>query len=145
MRTQAVVLSIALAAACGGGSPSGAGPASEPGAVVDQFMRAVADSNLDAMASLWGTSRGSAAETRTPSNYQQRVAVMYLYLKGSRARVLADVQRSGDRAVLQVEVNRPECRKQIPFTMVRTSGGRWLIEAIEMGQLGPPGRPCPTA
>lgn len=142
MRAQAVIC-LAVLAACGGSGGGGAvSPDDGPSVVVSEFMQAVADSNMARMASLWGTAAGSAAETRQPADYQRRIAVMYAYLRGTRGRVLADVERSGDRAVLQVEVSRSDCRKIIPFTLVRTGRGGWLITAIELGLMGSPGRPC---
>lgn len=146
MRAPAVLFPAVLAvlAACGSGGGGGGSvnPDDTPATVIDQFMRAVADSNLARMASLWGTSDGSAAATGKPTDYQRRVAVMYTYLRGSTGRIMSDVERSGDRAVLRVEVSRPDCRKIIPFTLVRTGRGEWLITAIELGLMGSPGRPC---
>jgi len=131
--------------ACGGGSPppSGAAPDGGPTLAVQQFMRAVADSNLTVMGQLWGTSAGSAAQTGKPSDWQRRVAVIYTFLKGSNAKVLAEVERSGSKSTLAVEVTRPDCRKRIPWTLERTKDDRWMISSIELGALGTPGRPCP--
>jgi hypothetical protein len=139
----AIVLSALIA--CGGGSapPPSATPSEGPAQSVDAFMKAVADSNLTRMAELWGTSRGSAAETGKPTDYQRRVAVMYTFLKGSTAKVLAEVERSDDKSTLAVEVTRADCRKRIPITLEKTRDDRWMVTSIELGALGTPGRACP--
>ena len=64
-----------LLAACGGGSGGAAAvhPANTASAAVENFMKAVADSNLAAMAGLWGTAKGPAARTRQPSDYERRI------------------------------------------------------------------------
>lgn len=111
---------------------------------VQQFMQAVADSNLTRMAELWGDSRGSAAVTRRPANFQQRVAVMWAYLRGAEGQVLREISSDGGRTVLAVQIDRDRCRWQVPFTMVRTGRGEWLIEAIDLGIVSVPGRPCPA-
>jgi hypothetical protein len=105
-------------------------------------MGAVADSNLTRMAELWGTSSGSAKSTGKPNDYLRRIAIIHSYLKGTKAKVLSEPERSSNRAVLMVELSRDECHKQVPFTFARTGGGQWLVQAIELGTLGSPGRPC---
>jgi hypothetical protein len=139
----AILMSALLA--CGGGSkPStGVAPSAGPAEAVDAFMKAVADSNLTRMAELWGTSRGSAAQTGKPTDYQRRVAVIYTFLKGSTAKVLAEVERSDDKSTLAVEVARPDCRKRIPIMLEKTKDDRWMVTSIELGALGTPGRACP--
>jgi hypothetical protein len=140
-----IAITLAALTGCGGGSkPStSATPSPGPSSAVEGFMKAVADSNLTRMAELWGTRNGSAAETGKPTDYQRRVAVMYTFLRGSTAKVLAEVERSDDKSTLAVEVTRADCRKRIPITLEKAKGDRWLISSIELGSLGTPGRACP--
>ena len=143
MRFRLLVCTL-LGTACGGGSSSPVVPETGPAGVVDQFMRAVADSNLGGMAELWGTNRGSAAQTHEPPDYQRRVAVMFAYLRGTSAKVLGQTEGSGGRVVLGVEVRRANCARRVPFTMVRTRAGAWLVTAIDLAAAGTPGQPCPS-
>jgi hypothetical protein len=55
---------------------------------------------------------------------------------------LGEVERTDSRSVLAVEVSRADCRKRVPFTMVRTGNGSWIINSIELGLVGVPGTPC---
>ena len=64
-------------------------------------MQAVADSNLDKMATLWGTANGPASRTRQPSDYQRRIAIMQAYLRNDSFRVISDVAETPDRRALQ--------------------------------------------
>lgn len=139
----AIILTAVIACGGGGSPPAGVAPGPGPTLAVEQFMRAVADSDLTRMAQLWGTSHGSAAETGKPTDYQRRVAVMYSFLRGSTARVITEVERSKDKSTLAVEVSRRDCRKRLPFTLERTKNDRWMVTSIELGVLGTPGRPCP--
>jgi hypothetical protein len=116
-------------------------------AVAAAFMRAVADSNFTQMGALWGTGRGPAATTNSPSNWAQRIAVMHSYLKGGTARVLSEADPSltrDDRREVLVELTRGGCVKTVPFTMIRTRDGSWLVNAVDLNAAGVPGRPCAT-
>lgn len=145
MRTVMLMLGVVAAtAACGGGraTASPVDTSAGPAEAVTQFMQAVADSSLTRMAELWGTSRGSAAETGQPRNYQRRVAVMWAYLRGARATVGQTVEVGSGKAVLSVDLERDGCTRRVPFEMVRTGRGNWLVQAIELDLIGVPGRPC---
>jgi hypothetical protein len=146
------LLSLGLAvlvAACGGASTSTAqsvAPQAGSEAAVQDFLRAVADSNLDKMAQLWGTSKGPAASTRQPTDYQRRLVIMQAYLRGANYRIISNTDdgSSKDRRVLQVEMTRGGCDEIVPFTTTR-AGKTWLVTAIALDALGSPGRRCGQA
>ena len=142
MRLFALLFTIA-ALACGGKAVP-VGVEAGPEAALSAFMQAVADSNLNRMAQLWGTEKGSAAQTGQPADYQRRIAVMYAYLRGGSVRVLGEVERHGATSVLATEYSRDNCVKRVPFTMVRTGQGAWLLNAVDIGIIGVPGTPCPS-
>lgn len=122
------------------------GPIGAPAAVAAAFMQAVADSNFAQMGELWGTRQGSAVATNSPSNWLQRVAVMHAYLKGGTHRILGEEAglAKPDRRQLMVELSRGGCNKTVPFTMVLTKQGSWLVNAIDLNAAGVPGRACQT-
>lgn len=142
MRTFAMLFTIALLA-CGGKAVP-VGMETGPETALAAFMQAVADSNLNRMAQLWGTERGPAAQTGQPSDYQRRVAVMYAYLRGSSLRVLGEVERQGNTSVLATEVTRAGCVRRVPFTMARTGQGGWLLTNVDLSLIGVPGAACPS-
>jgi hypothetical protein len=143
-----IVLSgLVLVAACTTKVIEPVAPVAAPAAVAAAFMQAVADSNFDQMGELWGTNQGSAAATKSPPNWLQRVAVMHAYLKGGAHRVLGEepgVARR-DRRQLMIEISRSGCTRTVPFTMILTKQGSWLVNAIDLNAAGVPGRPCPAA
>jgi hypothetical protein len=145
VRSLLVVGVVALLACSSNPKPESASPAAGPAAVAAAFMQAVADSDLTQMGSLWGTDQGPAATTNTPSNWAQRIAVIHAYLHGGTSRVLGEgdpaLSKAGHRQVL-VELNRSGCTKTVPFTMVRTKAGAWLVNVIDLNAAGVPGRPC---
>lgn len=130
------------AIACGGAAMQSATPEVGPTLAIEKFMRAVADSNLNEMANLWGTSSGSAGKTGQPSDYRRRIQIMHAYLRGSTAKVLGVREDQGNKVVMTVELSRPDCRQQVPFTAVRRGQTEWLVEAIDLAVVGAPGTTC---
>jgi hypothetical protein len=93
-KQRVLVLALAALAACGGSAgsaPAAApGPVTSPRGAVEQFLQAVADSNLQKMASLWGTAAGPAAKTNQPADYQRRLVVMQAYLRNEGIAITSD-------------------------------------------------------
>ena len=130
-------------AACGGGGAGQVHPANTATAAVQNFMKAVADSNLTTMANLWGTARGPAGVTRQPSDYERRIAVMQAYLSHDDYRVLSDTPDNSEaRHAVQVQIRRQACTWDVPFTVIRMSDGNWIINQVDLGAAGNPAKPC---
>lgn len=144
MIQQRWYLALLALAACGGGGAGSAPvtPASSATGVVESFMQAVADSNLVRMAQLWGTSSGSAAKTRQPTDYERRIVVMQAYLRNESHRVLPPAPAASEgRQDIQVEIRRDLCTWVVPFTVIQSRDG-WLVNQIDLTQAGNPARPC---
>jgi hypothetical protein len=144
-RWIAAALLLALAA-CGGGGKSGStvAPTQSSEAVVEQFMKAVADSNLAKMANYWGTAKGAAAKTGQPVDYERRVVVIQAYLRGAAFRITGaePIEPATEKRIVQVELKRENCTKVVPFTTVRTAEGGWIVNAIDLDAVGTPGKSC---
>jgi hypothetical protein len=138
------ILLAAVLAGCGGGSaPATAAPTGSAKGTVDRFMQAVADSNLDQMANLWGTTAGPAAKTGQPPDFQRRVAIMHAYLRNESHRIMTDTpEGGGSRHMLQVEIRRQLCSWVIPFTAVKLGDGTWIVSQVDLTAAGNPYRPC---
>ncbi len=141
------LVSVAVAA-CGGGSAShttaAPGPVTSPRGAVEQFLEAVADSNVQKMGMLWGTSAGPAAKTNQPPDWERRIVVMQAYLRNEGAKVTGDApDNSGpDRHLVQVELRRQLCTTTVPFTVIKLADGTWLLNQVDLGTAGNPARPC---
>ena len=132
-----------LLAACGG-QTSTLSPSPGPEYAVQEFMAAVADSNLTKMADYWGTAKGAAGEIGSPTDYPKRIEVMQLWLRGYSYRIMASTPTDADRTTqeMQVEMARGDCRKQVGFVAVKTSSARWVIQSIDLNAVGSPMTPC---
>jgi hypothetical protein len=149
--TQRWLLAAALTlAACGGNATSSVAqtrqpePAANAEAAVQQFLEAVADSNLAKMAELWGTAKGPAARTGQPDDYERRIIIMQAYLRDRRHRLMSNAQDGADanRRIVQVEFRRGDCVKMVPFTVIRSEPGDWLVNSIDLALLGGPDGNC---
>jgi hypothetical protein len=109
-------------------------------------MKAVADSNLAAMAGLWGTSKGPASRTRQPADYERRISVMRSYLSHDDFRILGDTPDvSEGRHTVQVQIRRSACTWTIPFLVIQLADGSWIVNQMDLTAAGNPARPCDSA
>ena len=144
MAKQRWLGTMLLLAACGGGTGAPAAqPASSATGAVRSFMQAVADSNVDRMASLWGTASGPASKTKQPPDYQRRVAIMQAYLRNQSFRITSDVPGvDPNRRAVQVEIKRDACTWSVPFVAVKAAEGSWIVTQVDLAAAGNPARPC---
>lgn len=140
-----VLVASAFLAACGGNSGSApTAPVASSGQAMREFLQAAADSNLTRMSQLWGSSRGPAAETRYPVEYEKRLAVIQVYLRADSSRIVSDMPVTGDERHRQLVVavyRSGGCMKQIPATLSKVKGA-WIVTNIELAAAGNPARPC---
>ena len=94
---------------------------------------------------LWGRPR-SAAETKKADDYERRMIITQLYLRGSSYRIIRvdPVMDDATRQLVTVDLNRGECSKWVPFTVVNT-GKDWIVNQIDLNLAGTPARPCEPA
>lgn len=149
MSTRAHVLTFGalFLAACGGGTGTqAAAPLPSAEAAVREFVAAATDSNIARMAQAWGTANGAAAVTGQPAQWEQRLRVVQVYLRGGTWRVLNSTQGTGaeDTRVVMMQFTRGTCVKSIPFGTIRTSRGGWLVSEVDVSAAGNPVNPCPA-
>jgi hypothetical protein len=134
----ALVLVLALPARAVAQAPQ------TPEAALNAFMKAVADSNLGRMSQLWGTEKGSASKTKSPEGYQQRIYIMYAYLRGASHKVtmMQPDTSSAEARTMVVDFTRGDCQKQVLVRAVRSKNEGWLVNWIDIASIGTPGRSC---
>jgi hypothetical protein len=141
----AVLASGIVLAACGGGSSAeSSAPVASAADAAMAFLRAAADSNVTRMAELWGTSSGPASKTNQPTDYQRRIVVIQSFVWNDSSKVIgqAAVPGENNRRTVTVAIWRGGCMKQLPFSMVRTRDGAWLVQDPRLELAGNPARPC---
>jgi hypothetical protein len=119
--------------------------AATPSAAVEEFMRAVADSNLVRMSQLFGNARGSAFRTHQPRDYEKRMVVIQAMLRGAQARALGEVpsEKNGGRTVT-TQLSNNGCKVTIPFNVVKASEG-WLVNEFKLESAAEVNKPCESS
>ena len=144
-------LGALMLVACGGSQAGSVAPSSAvpptPEAAVRAFLQAVADSNIDAMASLWGTEKGPASRTKQPTDYLKRMEVVQIYLRNSPYTIGAVSKVEGDpsRNTVNVVFDRKACVRTMPVTVLQTAKDGWIVNQLDLNQAGSPTRPCRNA
>ncbi len=132
--------------ACSSGSTGGPGevhPAGSASSAVTEFLKAVSDSNLRTMATLWGTTAGPASRTGQPPDWERRVAVMQAYLRHDDFRIVTDVPETlPTRHAVQAELRRSACTWVVPFVAIQLGDGGWIVNSVDIATAGNPARPC---
>lgn len=115
-----------------GGSPS-AEPAVGPPMVIEAFLRAANQQDLDTMASLFGTEAGPVSKIWEPKQVDQRMLIFASLLRHTDYTVGGEQIVPGRRnsaAQYSVRLVAEQGTYQVPFTLVRSRDSHWLIEEI---------------
>src|SRR3954453_17168112 len=139
------VVSVVLAA-CGGGlgtsSPATPGPVTSARGAVEQFMEAVADSNVQEMGMVGAPSAGPAGKTNQPPDWERRIVVMQAYLRNEGTAITGDAAEYPALPQVQVELRRQLCTKTVPFTVLKLADGSWLVNQVALPSAGSPTKSC---
>ena len=130
---------LLLLAACGGNPGPDLDPRmTDPNVagvlVIEQFLRAANESQLERMAQLHGSTDGPISSLYPRAEVQARMQLMASILRHQNYQVL-NVQpvpaRRAEAVVANVRMQLTDRSVEVPFTLVWT-GDTWLIECIEL-------------
>lgn len=136
-RPAGLLLGVVLLSACAGSGPRDAAPGSDSGLaptmIVERFLRAANQNDLDTMATLFGTSDGPISRTWSRQESDERMFLLASLLRHT------DYSIAGERIVpgrrdeathIDVRLAVSTGTVQVPFTLVRSRNRQWLIENI---------------
>lgn len=142
-----VIPALILTASCGGHRANLEPSPATPDQTVERFIAAVNASDLDGMAMLWGTRDGPEAVTHTMSETVrlQRLTIMQHMLKSENHMITGTDATDPSKRVLTVAMTQSNRRFAVPFTLVPSRAGGWLINTIGLDAAMPEagGRPNP--
>lgn len=110
-------------------------PAVASALVVEQFLRAVNTNDVDTMARLFGTKQGPIAGLYDREQVDGRMLALAHLLKHEdyAIKAAAPMQgRQGEARRLIVRMRVRGWEADVPYTLVRSDVGHWLIEQIEL-------------
>jgi hypothetical protein len=135
-------LALVLVAAChsaaatpsSAGSPFGgsSGGATSPRAAVASFLTAARNEDLQAMATVWGTSAGPARNTIPRDELEKRELIMMCFLRHDRYQLISDAESTAGQRRIEIELEQGMLIRRTAFTVVPASEGRWYVQSFDM-------------
>lgn len=116
-----------------------AGPdAVAPTLVVERFLQAVNARDVTTLGRLFGTADGPISARDDRAQVEQRMFALASLLQHEDYSILGDQMvpgRSGAAIDIMTTLRKGERTVAVPFTLVRSGDGAWLVEKIETGEL----------
>jgi len=131
------IAGLLLLAACSTGTQTAANSgqltgAATPQLAVQQFLRAVNATDLQAMSTIWGTKDGPARETMDRTQLEKREIILAGCFAHDSNRILGEVPGSQGRREVRVQLNKGNLTRQSTFYTIKGPGGRWYVENMDI-------------
>jgi len=140
-----VIPALILTVSCGGHRANLEPSPATPDQTVERFLAAVNAADLDGMAMLWGTRDGPEGVTHSMNETVrlQRLTIMQHMLKSENHMITGTDATDPSKRVLTVAMTQNNRRFAVPFTLVTSRAGGWLINTIGLDAAMPDagGRP----
>ena len=141
VRALVGILVVLTASACGGGSAGSgsqefrtpAAQSQEPALLVERFLRAANANDLETMTRLFGTPRQTIVEREGRMRAERRMYVLASILRHRDYSIVGKQTVPGrmlDAIELQVRIETEDETATVPFLVVRSNDGGWIIEQI---------------
>jgi hypothetical protein len=112
---------------------------------VDQFLVAVRSRDLQAMSTVFGTTKGPARETMDRTELEKREIILACYFNNDSYRVLGEQSGQSNHREIRVELKRGAQTRQTTFYAIEGPGGRWYVDNMDIAAVrdfcGNPGTP----
>ena len=103
-----------------------------PRAAVEQFLTAVRAQDLQAMSTVFGTSRGPSRDNMDREQLEKRLIILQCYFNHEKFRILGEVPGEAGHRVITVELTRGRLVKSPRFYTIRGPGDRWFVDNMEI-------------
>ncbi|MBX6364186.1 MAG: hypothetical protein IRZ00_09990 [Gemmatimonadetes bacterium] len=113
-------------------------PGIAPRLAVEQFLRAANDNDLVTMGRLFGTRNGSVAERDDRKEVEQRMFALASLLRHQDYEIQGQSVvpgRIGEAVRINVRLQLADGAPVVPFTVVQSKKGAWLVEQIDINAL----------
>jgi hypothetical protein len=114
---------------------SGSGGATSPRAAVAAFLAAAKNEDLQAMASVWGTTAGPARNTIPRDELEKRELILMCFLRHDRYQMISDAGSTAGQRRIEVELEYGTLRRTTAFTVVPAADSRWYVLTFDVDPL----------
>ncbi|HEY8166811.1 MAG TPA: hypothetical protein VIF83_14760 [Gemmatimonadaceae bacterium] len=111
--------------------PQSVGGATPRGAV-EQFLAAVRAQDLQAMSTVFGTSRGPSRDNMDREQLEKRLIILQCYFNHDKFRILGEAAGEASHRILTVELTRGRLVRSPRFYAIRGPGDRWFVDNMEI-------------
>ena len=131
------VAGLFLLAACSSATQTGGNSgqltgAASPQLAVQQFLRAVNATDLQAMSTVWGTKDGPARETMDRTQLEKREIILAGCFAHDTNRILGEIPGSQGHREVRVELKKGNLTRQSTFYTIKGPGDRWYVENMDI-------------
>ena len=106
--------------------------AAAPQLAVEQFLRAVRAKDLQAMGTVFGTTRGPARETMERTELEKREVILACYFNHDSYRLLGERAGKAGHRDVTVQLKRGTLDRVTTFYVVQGPGGRWYVDNMDI-------------
>ena len=101
-------------------------------AAVEQFLTAVRAEDIQAMAVIFGTSRGPARDNMNREELEKRLIILQCYFNHDKFRILRDFAGDNNHRVVVAELTRGTIVRSPSFYVIAGPAGRFYIDNMEI-------------
>ena len=135
MHRIAIALLFAVAACHNTPRDTATTGAPTPALAIERFLGSAKAQDLQAMSTVWGSTRGAARDVTDRSQLEKRELIMMCYLTHDTYRVRSEGPAQQGKRVYEVELRRGQVARSTTFTTVLGPSDRWYVEDVKLEPL----------
>ena len=106
--------------------------AATPRAAVEKFLTGVKSQDIQAMAAIFGTSRGPARDNMNREELEKRLIILQCYFNHDKFRIVDEILGESSHRIVSVELTRGTVTRTPKFYTIAGPGGRWYVDNMEI-------------
>jgi hypothetical protein len=106
--------------------------AATPRAAVEKFLNGVKAQDIQAMAVIFGTSRGPARDNMNREELEKRLIILQCYFNHDKFRIVDEMLGEGGHRVVSVELTRGSVTRTPKFYTITGPGNRYYLDNMEI-------------
>ncbi len=106
--------------------------AATPQAAVEKFLTAVKGQDIQAMATIFGTSRGPSRDNMNRDELEKRLIILQCYFSHDKFRIVGEMLGEGGHKIVTAELTRGAVMRTPKFYLIPGPGNRYYLDNMEI-------------